>query len=50
VLVCSYWSGIWTLEEDEEVIDEDVVDTYGTGTWLLLDELVVVVVVVVVGP
>jgi hypothetical protein len=28
-----------------ELIDETVVDTYGTGTWLLLDELVVVVVV-----
>jgi len=50
VVVCSYWSGISTLEDEEELIDEEVVDSYGRGTWLLLDELVVVVVVVVVGP
>ena len=35
--------------DEEELMDEDVVDSYGTGTSLLLDELVVVVVVVVVG-
>lgn len=50
VVVCSYSLGISTLEDEKELIDEDVVDSYGTGTSLLLDELVVVVVVVVVGP
>lgn len=50
VVVCSYSSGISTLKDEDEMIDEEVVDSYGTGTWLLLDELVVVVVVVVVGP
>lgn len=50
VVVCSYSSGISTLEDEEELIDEDAVDSYGSGTSLLLDELVVVVVVVVVGP
>lgn len=50
VVFCSYSSGISTLEDEEELIDEEVVDSYGTGTSLLLDELVVVVVVVVVGP
>jgi hypothetical protein len=37
------------LEDEEVLIDEEVVDSYGTGTSLLLDELVVVVIVVVVG-
>lgn len=38
------------LEDEEELTNEEVVDSYGTGTSLLLEELVVVVVVVVVGP
>lgn len=47
VVVGSYSSGISTLEE--EVIDDEVVCSYGTGISLLVDKLVVVV-VVVVGP
>lgn len=50
VVVCSYSLGTSALEDEEELMDEEVVDSYGTGTSLLLDELVVVVVVVVVGP
>lgn len=38
------------LEDEEELTDEEVVDSYGTGTSLLLEELIVVVVVVVVDP
>ena len=50
MVVCSSSSGISTLEDEEGLIEEEVVDSYGTGTSLLLDELVVVVVVVIVGP